>query len=141
MSGELVQRLREAAREAFEGEPVVFAYLFGSRAHGRPRPDSDTDVAVLLDYTLDPDQRFAFTLRAFRPLEQAARTPIDLVVLNDAPLALQGRIVHDRVVLYSRDESLRVRYESLTLRKFWDFTPRVEAMARAYLADAARGDH
>lgn len=140
MDEEFVERLRVAARESFVGEPVAFAYLFGSRAQGRPRPGSDTDIAVLLDDALDDQERFAFALRAFRPLERAAGTRVDLVVLNDAPLPLLGRILGNRVVLYSRDEPLRLRYESQTLRKYWDFAPRLEAMSRAYLAAVARGD-
>lgn len=42
-----VDRLR-AANDAFVPQ-VRFAYLFGSRAQGRERPDSDIDVAVVLD--------------------------------------------------------------------------------------------
>jgi predicted nucleotidyltransferase len=137
---ELVERLKVAAREAFADEPVEFAYLFGSRAHGRPRPDSDTDIAVLLEDGLTASERFEFSLREPSPLRGAAGTQKDLVVLNDAPFPLLGRILQHHVVLYSRNESLRIEYESRNLRLFWEFEPRLVAMARAYLAGVARGD-
>jgi predicted nucleotidyltransferase len=44
-----IARLREAAELVFDQSPVCFAYLFGSAATGRDRPDSDIDVAVYLD--------------------------------------------------------------------------------------------
>ncbi len=140
MDTQLVERLKSAAQEAFSDEPVEFAYLFGSRAHGRPRPNSDIDIAVLLTDGLSEDDRFWFPLRGFRPLDRAARTEVDLVVLNDAAPLLLGRILTHRVVLYSRNEPLRIQYESVNLRRFWDFKPRADAMARAYLAGVARGD-
>jgi predicted nucleotidyltransferase len=36
------------------GEHLKSLYLFGSRARGDHRPDSDTDVAVFLDQVTDP---------------------------------------------------------------------------------------
>jgi len=44
--GTITSALREALSQRQE---VVAAYLFGSYATGRERPDSDVDVAVLLD--------------------------------------------------------------------------------------------
>jgi len=36
------------------GEHLKALYLFGSRARGQHRPDSDADVAVFLDQVTDP---------------------------------------------------------------------------------------
>ena len=39
-----------ALRRFFQGRPeVLWAYLFGSHAVGRARPDSDVDIGVYLD--------------------------------------------------------------------------------------------
>ena len=48
--------VREARiRDLVSSDPLVaFATLFGSRASGRARPDSDWDVAVFLDESLTP---------------------------------------------------------------------------------------
>lgn len=139
MDTDLVERLRAAAPAILDPEPVVVAYLFGSRAAGRPRPDSDTDIAVLVEDDADADERWRLRLRLPSAFERAARTEVDVVVLNDLPLPVRGRAVRQRVVLYSRDEPARVRFEVRTMREFLDFEPRAVAMSWAYLADVAAG--
>ncbi len=47
---------------------------------------------------------------------------IDLIILNDAPLSLAGRILKNRKVLIDKKPFLRHKYESLILREFFDFT-------------------
>jgi len=46
---------------------------------------------------------------------------VDIVVLNEAPTALRGRIVQSRQVIVDKDPFLRHRFESLALRTFLDF--------------------
>lgn len=132
-------RLRAAAEAALPAEPVVVAYLFGSRAAGRPRPRSDTDVAVLVESGVPREERFALSLRLPDVFEPAARTEVDVVVLNDAPLPLRGRVLRQRIVLYSRDEPLRVRYESLTMRMYADFQVKARRLDQVLLAETAAG--
>lgn len=53
---------------------------------------------------------------------------IDLVVLNTAPLSLRGRIQRHRLTIADRNPFLRHRYESLTMREFFDFSIRERAI-------------
>ncbi len=46
---------------------------------------------------------------------------MDLILLNEAPLSLAGRILQNRKVLIDKDPFLRQKYESLILRKYFDF--------------------
>src|SRR4051812_23973543 len=56
-------RIASALREAF-GPRLVSALLFGSRARGDHRPDSDYDVAVLLkDFDSEPDREILAKVR------------------------------------------------------------------------------
>ena len=72
---------------------VVAAYLFGSTARGETTPLSDVDIAVYLDEP-NHERRTAAYLGLLRHLSQAlANGPVDLVLLNDAPPALAGRII------------------------------------------------
>jgi predicted nucleotidyltransferase len=57
-----------------------FAYLHGSRATGRHRPDSDIDVAAF--FGDQPPASFEVLLPP----------GVDLLVLDDAPLELAGRV-------------------------------------------------
>lgn len=71
-------------RGVLENRPeVVFATLFGSRATGRARPDSDWDLAVFVDESLDAAARFDLRRQIAAALEPAVE--VDIVVLNDAP--------------------------------------------------------
>lgn len=109
----LSQRLRDVAADAFAALPVRFAYLFGSQVAGRPRPDSDVDVAVLADDVVPEEGYDRLALRCADVLTVASGVPrIEVTVLNRAQLRFVGRVLRQRVVLFSRDEPARVAYES-----------------------------
>ena len=94
-------------------DEILFAYLFGSRAGGgRPRPDSDWDVAVYLGDSLDARRRFDIRVRLSAELEEAGK--VDVVVLNDAPPLLAHRVLTGRRILV-RDKSALVRFVVKTL--------------------------
>ena len=116
-----MERLESAAAAVFRDTPVLFAYLFGSFAAGTARAGSDVDVAVYLE----PEaihQALEVSLSVAGALSRASGIgDIDVTVLNQVPLPLRGRVVRERLVIYSRDEPARVRFESLTLREFFDF--------------------
>ncbi|HET9257814.1 MAG TPA: nucleotidyltransferase domain-containing protein [Pseudonocardiaceae bacterium] len=140
MDTAFVDRLRNAARAGLPTEPVVFAYLFGSRAAGGAREGSDTDIAVLPIRGLSAEQRAALRNRVAEIFEPVARTEVDVVLLDDAPLPVCGRILHERQVLYSADEPLRVRWESLTGRMYADSRIKLDLLDRDLLAKTAAGD-
>ncbi|MDP2623974.1 MAG: hypothetical protein Q8Q29_09265 [Actinomycetota bacterium] len=56
-------------------------------------------------------------------LEKAAALGrlVEVVILNEAPLPLAGRVVREGRIIYSANEPARVRYESRTFREFTDF--------------------
>lgn len=91
---------------------ILFAYLFGSRADGRPRPDSDWDLAIYLSPELDPRQWLRSRLEIMAELEELGR--IDVAVLNDAPPLLAHRAIQGRRLLV-RDRQALVRFVVRTL--------------------------
>ena len=103
-----------------DGQVVVrFAYVFGGAGRGKLRPLSDVDVAVYLDETADPVQARLGLIGVVT--KHLGTDEVDLVVLNQAPTALLGRIVQSRRVIVDKDPFLRHRFESLALRTFLDF--------------------
>lgn len=136
----LVDQLRVAARPAFASLPVLLAYLYGSRAAGRPRADSDIDVGVLLDPSEAIDAPDRLASRCSDALAAASGLgQIETTVLNDAPIRFLGRVLRQRVVLFSRDEPARVEYESRIGRMADDVEVWAAVMDRELLAAIAQG--
>ena len=111
---------------------LEFAYLFGGLARERHTPLSDVDIAI---YLAEASDRTQVKLDLLGGLMKILGTDeVDLVVLNDAPLSLRGRIVSSRKVLVDKNPFLRHGFESLTLREFFDFSYKEkEILERRYL--------
>lgn len=110
-------RLAAELTDRLEAEPdVVVAYLFGSRARGTPRSGSDRDVAVLLADDVDVGRRRVELTAALGP-------GVDVVVLNDAPVALGYRVLRDGVLLVNRDDRARTRHWVSTVDRYLDSEP------------------
>lgn len=88
-------------------DAIHFALLFGSRAGGRPRQDSDWDVGVYVDPALTPMQRFELRCQLAAELEEVG--DVDVVILNDAPPLLAHQALQGNR-LFVRDETSLVRY-------------------------------
>jgi len=86
---------------------VIFATLFGSRAEGRARPDSDWDVAVFVEPAQDAGGRLAVARRIVARLAPAI--DVQVVLLNEAPTLLALRALQGETLLV-RDSAAWVRF-------------------------------
>ncbi len=122
----------DALRGYFESRPdgVVCAWLFGSVARGSARPDSDVDVAVLLDRE-PPETLEGSAATMAGDVEAAIGRPVDLVVLNRAPVDLIHRVLRDGLLLVERDRNARVRFEVRARNEFFDLKPHLDRYRRA----------
>jgi predicted nucleotidyltransferase len=107
---------------------VRFALLFGSRASGRARADSDWDVAIHLDPALERDERARVRARLIAALEPRDR--VDVVLLEEAPALLGHRALQGRILLM-RDRELYSRFFVRTLALAGDEAHWNELHARA----------
>jgi hypothetical protein len=98
---------------------INFAYLFGSLGIGKHFPLSDVDIAVYLKEPSDVQEKKMEILGALIDILQTDE--IDLVILNSASLPLRMRILENKKVVVDREPFLRHRYESLTMREYFDF--------------------
>ena len=109
------------AAACLESAPdVVFAYLFGSLAKGAPKPLSDVDIAV---YLKEDSDAIETKMTLLGDLIDCLQTDeIDLVILNTASLTLQMSIVESKQIIVDKAPFVRHRFESLTMRKYLDFS-------------------
>lgn len=109
-----VNKLRDFLKKHSE---VIFAYIFGGLAKGKRSFLSDVDIAI---YLKNPE-KFDY-LQFYTEITKFLNTDeVDLVVLNNAPLTLSGRILQSKKILIDNAPFLRHKFESLTIRKFLDF--------------------
>ena len=139
MRGPLIRRSRaerevvlEAIQSAVEADPaVLFAYVYGSFL--TDCPFHDVDVAVYLD-PADPRATCSFLPDLASDLESVVHLPMDVRVLNQAPLGFRYHVFRGKL-LYSRDESLRVACVERTVGRYLD----IEPLRRQALKEAMMG--
>jgi predicted nucleotidyltransferase len=119
-----------ALRRALEPRPeIAFACLHGSFAAGEAF--RDLDVAVWVESAALGDsggRQYALSLAA--DLEQATGMPVDVQVLNDAPLGFRYRALRGAPLLV-RDPDFFDDLRARTWDDYFDFRP----FARQYLRE------
>lgn len=96
---------------------IIFAYLFGGLLKDRVNPLSDVDIAVFIKDT----KRFSYIHLFNKITDSLGSDEVDLIILNNSPISLAGRILQNRKILVDKNPFLRHKYESITIRKYFDF--------------------
>ena len=116
-----LEALRPQLERLFQGHPVLLAYVFGSRATGHVHPESDVDVAVLVDESLSADARYSERLALTGELSRLFRSDrIDVVVLNEASPLLAYEALRNGVCVYSASDDVRIEFQVRTVREYED---------------------
>lgn len=136
MAEDLVTRLRQALPALLAPLPVDLAYLYGSVVTGYATPFSDVDIGVVLATLPAPRERLDLLLGLEAWLAENCQIPnADVRILNDAPLIFRGKVVTDGVLLYARDEEVRVAFEVETRMRYFDYRPIHDQLQAAFFAD------
>ena len=131
---EITNRLKVNIASVLNNYPVELAYLPGSVARGCPLPDSDVDIALLLTGSPTSYERLTLELDIQAAIEDACGlSDVDVRTLNSAPLMVQGGVVQEGILLYSRNKERRVAFEVLTRKKYFDYQPTAARMQEAFL--------
>jgi predicted nucleotidyltransferase len=126
------ERCRPVARLASQHDGLTLLVLYGSRATGEARPDSDWDFGYLADARFDPA---TFLADAVGVLGTDA---IDLADLARASGQLRYRAAGEARVIFARDEDVfpRFWFDAVT---FWcDARPVIQAGYSGVLEGLAR---
>ena len=108
---------------------IAAAYLFGSfNATGR---FSDIDLAILLDCPTDDPLDFEINLET--ELEKIVKYPVDVRIINQAPLSFCREVICSGTVIVDRRPNLRADFQSKILKQYFDLIP----FHRRYLREVA----
>jgi uncharacterized protein len=124
--------LEQTITERLVAQPgLVFAVLYGSAVTGGLF--RDLDVAICLDRQVVPaeqDMDYAFDLA--EALEAATSNPVDVRVINAAPLPFRYNVSRGRPLVVN-DRGAWHTFLERTWDEWWDFEP----VAMQYLRDLA----
>ncbi len=116
----------DALTSALRRAGARFAYVFGSRAQGNARSDSDLDLAAYFGRDdVDP-----LSVRG------VDFDRVDLVVLDRAPLEVAGRVATRGRLLFEVDAAERVHWEAMTRKIYLDEVPRMDQARKDFVAGA-----
>jgi uncharacterized protein YutE (UPF0331/DUF86 family)/predicted nucleotidyltransferase len=109
--------------QLFTQSPVNAAYLAGSLSTRTSFGHlSDVDIAILLMEQIKSDQFLDYQLYFFSELAKRLESDnIDVVILNQASLLLKLHVIKYGQILFSRDEKLRVLFETKAIMDYLDF--------------------
>lgn len=93
---------------------ALAVYLFGSRAAGEERPDSDVDLALLAPRSLDSVERWQLQ----EDVASILRASVDLVDLRGASTVLRAQVVTGGELLHDADPAGRALFETNVLSDY-----------------------
>jgi len=100
-------------------EEILFAYVYGSFLHG---PFRDIDIGIFLQAdSSGAAEPLRYEVVLEQELEDAMGVPIDVRVLNAAPLPFAFSVLQTGEVLVSRDEKARCDFVCRIYTHYHDF--------------------
>lgn len=140
MAAAMSDAMRSAIREWCARSSVELGYLYGSRARAQERAESDWDVAIRFAGVPSAEKRETWLgdlqealARRFHVLEDR----FDVHDLDEMPLALQFRVLHDGVLLWETPVGAHGRFYVRVLGEYLDYRY-YEEMHLARMRDRVR---
>ncbi|MFQ6052098.1 MAG: nucleotidyltransferase domain-containing protein [Candidatus Hydrothermarchaeota archaeon] len=117
-----MKKIKNSLRDLIEKrDEIIFAYIHGSFLEDYGF--RDIDIAVFVDEEkVKKENCLDYEIDLSIILEKSIRFPVDVKVLNYAPLGLKYEITKGEVIL-SRDEERRFNFIEEVWRDYLDFKP------------------
>lgn len=117
----MTRNLKELASFLKNQSEVTAAYLFGSSVFGQMTPESDLDLALLLDPSVPGDRYFEFkTLFQSRAGFPHLDNKLDLVILNESSPLLSYEILKKGELVDCKDRRRLVFYIARAIQRYLD---------------------
>lgn len=119
MITEIIEKLKKFFEEHKE---VQFAVLFGSLAKGTANKLSDVDIAVMVAPQFEDDSPYGYQATLTADLMQLLkRNDVDVVILNEAPIALRYQVLRYGKFIHVWDKQARIQFQIDTINRYEDF--------------------
>jgi len=105
------RHLMETITSILKHEKIIFAYLHGSFLKENFR---DIDLAIYLEKNLDKKETLHLEFEIERELEKAVHFPVDVRILNHSPLSFRYNVFKEGILLFSKDELVRISIVNAT---------------------------
>jgi predicted nucleotidyltransferase len=99
-------------------EYIVFAYIFGSFVS--EDGFKDVDIAVFTS-GVEGESPLELELTLEGEIGHAIHIPVDIRIINDAPVSFIYNVLKGGIVIVDNNKSLRSDFEGLVYKKYFDF--------------------
>jgi uncharacterized protein len=131
----------EIIKSADSKPEVLAAFLFGSVARGKERPESDIDVAVLLTREILPESYLDWRLSLMDEVSRRTGREADVTVLNEAGPVLCHQVFRDGRLLFERDHKAVTTFKAKAMLEYVDWLPYKERLDRAVIEHFRKRPH
>ncbi len=112
-------------------EDILAAYIYGSYGTADQTPLSDVDIAVLLKQQLQDN--FNKQLEIYSKVSEITGSDdVNVLVLNNAPIILQFRVIKTGRLLFSRAQDQLADFQEFVCKLYADFMIDYVAFAKDY---------
>ena len=100
---------------------IKLAYLFGSQSTGKTKPNSDIDIAVFFNSSVNQAEADTLRLDIMQKITNITNNDaVDVVPLSKAPILLKFKILKDRKILVDQKPAERVMFEHKVMSSYFD---------------------
>ena len=104
----------------FQQYDEIFAvYIFGSFISERHFSDIDIGIITAMDLSKPLD----FELKLENRLEKLIKYPVDVRILNRAPISFSQNVFRTGRVIIDKNPNIRADFEARILKQYFDFSP------------------
>jgi hypothetical protein len=115
-----IQEIMDVAKKIFlDKKEIQFAYLYGSFLKSNSYNDIDIGIYLIDDYKPD----IFYEIEIMREFERYFKADFDIRTLNGRSLRFLYNMLKNSIHIFSRNEKLRIRFESNVIRQYLDIKP------------------
>lgn len=123
--------LEELCAYLTQNRDIAAAYLYGSYGTAAQTPLSDVDLAILFFSHAKRDLKRVMEIES--ELSKICQTEdINLLVLNEAPVLIQHRVISTGRIIHERDPKTVNDFHEAVFKRYADFMPDYLTFCREY---------